>query len=394
MRNWLVTLMLPTVTSMLPIAAGGAFVACAPNRGAAYEKAVAEARSAYGAGRFGDAAARWEAASHEARVPRDAVYAKFEAAMARLRAGDTTGARAALAALASANPPNAYSGEAAFHVAEIDLATDPDQAYRELEDVVVRFPELGVAEVAVVHIARHDDETGGPAKALAHLDALAPKLASSNAGAEQTIAYERARRLDDLGKTEQARDAYLAITARWPYPRGSYFDDCLYRASVDDEKLGHVQEAIADLERLLSYRETSALMGSYERPRYVPAIFRIAKLYEDKLGDRAKAREALHRVYTDFQHSTLRDDALWKEAELWRKDGDTATACDRLATLVSDFPDSRYVPCASERCPRIARPSKSKAPQTCRAYIERESRGEKADADADADTSDSDAGAR
>jgi TolA-binding protein len=355
-----------------------ALAACGgPNRGAAYEKAVADARKAYGAGRFGDAAAQWEIAGREAKIPRDGIYARFEAAMARLRAGETSRARTELLSIANTTPPNAYSAEALFHVAEIDLTADPDAAYRELDDLVARFPTAGVAEVAVVRLTRHDDETGGPEAAIARLDRLAPKLADSKSGTEQTVAYERARRLEKLERTQAARDAYLAIADKWPYPFGSYFDDSLYHASEMAEKLGHVQDAIGDLERLLKYRETSTILGSYERPKYLPAAFRIAKLYEEKLGDRAHAREALHRVYTDFKHSTMRDDALWKEAELWRKDGDNDKACDRLDTLASDFPDSKYVPCAIERCPSIKRPSKSKAPQTCRGYIERESRGEK-----------------
>jgi outer membrane protein assembly factor BamD (BamD/ComL family) len=113
-------------------------------------------------------------------------------------------------------------------------------------------------------------------------------------------------------------------------------------------------------------------MGSYERPRYIPAILRIAKLYEEKLNDRARARDALHRLYSEFKTSTLRDDALWREAELWRKDGDTGKMCDRLDTLASDFPDSRYVPCAIEKCPSIKRSSMSMAPKTCHAYLTRE----------------------
>jgi hypothetical protein len=113
-------------------------------------------------------------------------------------------------------------------------------------------------------------------------------------------------------------------------------------------------------------------MGSYERPRYIPAILKIAKIYEEKLNDRGKAREALHRLYAEFTTSTLRDDALWREAELWRKDGDTGKMCDRLDTLASDFPDSRYVPCAIDKCPSIKRSSKSKAPKTCHAYLLRE----------------------
>jgi hypothetical protein len=73
-----------------------------------------------------------------------------------------------------------------------------------------------------------------------------------------------------------------------------------------------------------------------------------------------------------FTTSTLRDDALWREAELWRKDGDSEKMCDRLSTLADDFPDSRYVPCVVEKCPKVKRSSKSKAPKTCHPYLVRE----------------------
>jgi TolA-binding protein len=189
---------------------------------------------------------------------------------------------------------------------------------------------------------------------------------------EEDVTYERAKRLAALGRLEAARDAFIDVANRWPYPGGAYFDDSLYRASEIEEQLGRPREAIQHLERMLSFRESSSTIGTYERPRYVPAILRIAKLYEERLHDRAKARATLHRLYADFKTSTLRDDALWREAALWEKDGDKDTACSRLATLASDFPDSRYVPCAVERCPSIKRPSKSKAPKTCHAYLTRE----------------------
>jgi hypothetical protein len=47
----------------------------------------------------------------------------------------------------------------------------------------------------------------------------------------------------------------------------------------------------------------------------------------------------------------LRDDALWEEAKLARADGDAAQACSLVGTLVEDFPDSRYAPCARNVCP-------------------------------------------
>lgn len=352
------------------VAASLLVAACAPNRGDEFQRSLAEARRAYVAGRFAEAADRYEQAGKQAKLERDAVFMRYESALARARAGDVARAASELRAIATAKPPNAYSAQAAFKAADLAIAGDAAAGHAELAAVPIAFPDSGVAEVAVRRVARWDDDHGGPQHAIERLEAMVPKVKGH--GVEQTVVYERAKRLAVLGRTAEARDAFLDIAARWPYPFGAYFDDALYRASEMEEQLGRVPEAIADLERLLSHREVSSFMGSYERPRYIPAILRIAKLYEEKLGDRGKAREALHRLYSEFTTSTLRDDALWREAELWKKDGDLGTMCDRLATLASDFPDSRYVPCAIERCPSIKRPSKSKAPTTCRAYLTRE----------------------
>lgn len=344
--------------------------ACAPNRGDEFQRSLAEARRAHHAGRFAEAADRFEQAGKQAKLARDAVYMRYESALARARAGDVARAARELRAIATEKPPNAYSAQAAFKAADLAIDSDAAAGHAELSAIPIDFPDSGVAQVAVTRVARWDDDHGGPQRAIERLEAMAPKVKGHTV--EQTVLYERAKRLAVLGRTQEARDAYLEIAARWPYPFGAYFDDSLYRASEMEEQLGRVPEAIAHLERLLSHREVSSFMGSYERPRYIPAILRIAKLYEDKLGDRGKAREALHRLYSDFKTSTLRDDALWREAELWRKDGDQGTMCDRLSTLANDFPDSRYVPCAIERCPSIKRSSKSKAPTTCHAYLTRE----------------------
>ncbi|MBS2012938.1 MAG: tetratricopeptide repeat protein [Deltaproteobacteria bacterium] len=344
---------------------------CAPNRGGTpYAKSVAEARRASNAGRFDEAALRFDEASKNARLPRDAVFLRYEAALARARAGEVTRARQELLEIARAKPAHAYSAQAAFKAAELGEEADAARTVSEMEALMVEFPESGVAQVALHRLLRKDDAAGGPTKALERLEALRPRVEGKHL--EESVLYERARRLDQLERVEAAREAYVACAAKFPYPFGAYNDDSLYRAAQMEEKLGRPKEAIAILERLLSQRETSSVMGSYERPRYVPALLFIAKLYEEKLNDRAKARETLHRLYSDFKTSPLRDDALWREAELWRKDGDTNAACSRLSTLASDFPDSRYVPCAVERCPSITRPSTSKAPKTCHAYLTRD----------------------
>ena len=345
-----------------------ALAACAPSRGTAYEKSLAEARAAYHNGRFDIAARKFDEASKEAKLPRDAVFMRYEAALAKARAGDVASASTGLRAIADEKPPSPYAAAALFQIATLERKTDEVAWLADLERVVTEFPDDGDAQVALGQLVRHDQEAGGPDAVTALLDRLAPRVSGKRV--EEKLAYERARELDTLGKSEPARDAYLAVASKWPYPFGAFNDDALFRAAQIEAQLGHTPQAIATLEKLLSQRETSSFLGSYERPRYLPAILEVAALYE-KSGDTAKARETLHRLYTDFTTSTMRDDALWREAALWKKDGKATTACDRLATLASDFPDSKYVPCATAECPSIRRAAKSKAPATCHAYVTR-----------------------
>jgi hypothetical protein len=113
-------------------------------------------------------------------------------------------------------------------------------------------------------------------------------------------------------------------------------------------------------------RESSTFAGSYERPRFSPAQYRIAVLYRDALHDHAAARREFHKLYADHPTSILRDDALWQEATLARTDGDTQSACTLMAALTKDFPSSRYVACAQTLCPTA--PTSS---SRCHPYITR-----------------------
>ncbi len=101
---------------------------------------------------------------------------------------------------------------------------------------------------------------------------------------EEKVLYERAKRLQATGRTQAARDAYLEVATKWPYPFGGFWDDALFRAATMDEKLGRTNDALAELELLLSRREVAGFMGSYERPRYLSAIEMIARIHE-KNGD-------------------------------------------------------------------------------------------------------------
>jgi tetratricopeptide (TPR) repeat protein len=351
---------------------------CALSHGAAYQAAVESAARNEGAGRFAAAAADYDRAvaaseSYEKGVSgstreRDQDEARWDAATATARAGDVAGAASRFEAIAG-DGGSEHQAEATLRLAILRIDSgDADRGWLDMEQIPRRFPTHGVAHVAVRKLVDHADEQG-PRAGLDEVRALERDLEATEL--VQLLAYLDAVHVETLGDDRAARDAYGRIADRWPYPFGSFFDDALWRASVIDEKLGLYPSAIDDLERLLRQRETTSIVGSYERPKFVPAMMRIGQLYRDRLHDRAKAREAFHRFYVDFAHSSLRDRALWLEAALWREDGDPAAACGRLATLVGEFPDSRYVPCAVAQCPGLARPHTSGAPRDCHEYIER-----------------------
>jgi tetratricopeptide (TPR) repeat protein len=349
--------------------------ACAPARGAAFDRAFAEAERAESAGRLEEAVADYDRAAALAVRTRDREQARWNAVDALVRAHDVEHALPRLDGIAS-DASGEHAAQAAYRAASLRIERGGDDAgrgWREMELVPRRFPMHGVAHTAVRRVVDHAD-AGGTRAGLEELRLLERDLATTELA--PLVAFATAEHVEALGDDTAARDAYVRIADRWPYPFGAFFDDALWRASLLDEKLGRFESAIDDLERMVSVRETTTLIGTYERPRYVPAMLRIGALWRDRLHDRPRARAAFHRLYADFAHSTARDDALWLEAALWREDGDARTSCDRLARLVREFPESRYVPCAAQLCSDIPPPSAPRggspaSKSECHPYISR-----------------------
>jgi tetratricopeptide (TPR) repeat protein len=342
---------------------------CAPSRGSSYDKAYAEAARAESAGRLAEAADDYDRAAIVARRPRDRDQARWSAADALSHTGRLADAVTRLDTMAR-DATSEHQAEAAYRAALLRIEHgDVDRGWRDMAEVPRRFPSHGVTHVAIRQLVDHADAQGTQA-GLAELEVLDHDLGKTEVA--PLVAFLSAQHTESLGNDVAARDAYLRIADRWPYPHGAFFDDALWHASLLDEKLGRPRAAADDLERLVAERETTSFVGSYERAQYVPSMLRLGALYHDALHDDVKARATFHRLYTDFAHSTKRDDALWREAALWREDGDTKTACERLSTLVHEFPDSRFVPCVASACPALVRPSKSGAPKDCREYIVRD----------------------
>ncbi len=343
-----------------------------PNRGEGYPPAFAEAERAEAAGRYAEAADRYGQAASMAGRDRDRDHARYLAAMARIRSGDLRRGIADLEALGDASPPGSIAASASYQAALSRIqAGDEARGYQRMEQVVLKFPSSGAAHMALRRWLANKDQKEGLAASLAWLRTASAGPLGSSALAER-MAYEVAERQRALGDLPAARDAYLAVASQWPYPFGALFDDALVHASELDERLGRYPEAIAHRERLLREHEETTMVGTYQRPQMAPSLFHIAELYDEKLHDRGRARETYRRMHTEFPTSTLRDDALWREAQLWSADGNGGKTCDRLSELVREFPSSRYAPCAPRLCPSLSAPpkgAKASREPTCHDYL-------------------------
>ena len=350
-------------------------MACAPTRPAAYVQARDAAESAYSDGRFTDAGQRWLDAAKSADTARDRSEARYRAATSYERAGQQDRARELYTLLAAGKSERAP--RATFALADLSIrGGDEAGGNAALEAAIRKYPSSGVANLALRRYFAVLSEHGGDQAVLDYIARVEPELDRSDL-AEQLL-YERARRLEALGSTDKARDAYLVVADRFPYPHGAYWDDALFRGANCELELAQPARAIALLERMLAAREASHLSGSYERSRFADAAYRVAELYRDQEHNPEAARHAFHGVFLDYPSSTLRDDALWQEALLARQSDDTA-ACAPLTLLVQQLPDSRYAPCAHEICKKL-RPI---ARRECAAYIEREVHPEPKPASAD-----------
>lgn len=317
---------------------------------------VQESEQAQIARRRGDhlaAARHYERAATLAAKPRDAEEARYRAADAYARAGDSARALALYDELAKAGPDTERRARADFALADLLRKTGREaEGEARLQAAIRRNPDSGLARSALSEHLDYLRDHGGSEQVLSYLDGEASELAASELA--ETIAYRRARELDAAERTAEARDAYLACAARFPYPAGAYWDDALFRAAEKELALGAPTRAIQHLERMLAEQESAVMTGSYERGRYAEAQLKIAEIRRDVLKDPQRARRELRKVWERHRTSRLADDALFQEALLARDAGDESGTCAPLSIIAEQLPDSRYAACAHLLCPALA----------------------------------------
>lgn len=330
-----------------------ALVACGPPGGSAYVRAYAAGDRDYTAGRYLDAAVKYEQAAKEAKRDRDHDEALYAAGAARYRGGDIDGALKIFDELAKEDPPGERAIRAAFRAAEIRIDRgDKARGYADLEKIVRAAPEHGVSRRAMLAVVNNIVERDGAAAGIAWEEKLFPAVQKTRLGEE--ICYDLGHRREKAGDPAGALKQFLSCADTYPYPQGALWDDSLWHASRLHETQGDFKAAIADLERILAAREKSYMSGSYNRPRMAPSQFRIAELQRDGLKDPVAARASFRRLYNEHPSSILRPRALYEEAKLAKEANDNITACSLADKLLAEFEESRFARRADDVCAAAA----------------------------------------
>ncbi|MGC4092106.1 MAG: tetratricopeptide repeat protein [Polyangiaceae bacterium] len=334
---------------------------CARSLPARFTAARDAAEAAYAQGDYRGAARHWHDATAQAPSPRERNEASYREAASLERAGDEPGADAIYAQLERGSGERAE--RAAYARAEMaERRTAKTDALVDLRGAIVRFPNSGLARTAAARYLAREEARSGPTEALLATERLLADVRGSEL--EETLGYFRAKRLEQLERSDAARSAYLELATRFPYPFGAFWDEALLAAARLDLAAGRPREALQSLERLLRERESSHLNGSYERVGYAEARFLRARILRDELGDARAARSEFRRVWNDHPTSRLRDDALFEEALTALASGDASAACAPAKLLTANEHESRFAGCASELCPGL-----KQAAADCRPYI-------------------------
>ncbi len=325
-------------------------LSCGPALPAAYSQHSDAARQATLEGRHADAARHWHAAAEAAPDAKNRDEAWYREASSLQRAGNHARARDVLKRLATA-----AKGErkirSTFDAAYAQLEQGDETAGLDaLERAIIAYPDSGLASGGVTRLLSRVSEKRGPSAEKRVLDRLWQRLREREVG--QLLGYRRARWADAHGSPQQALPLYLETMRAHPYPLGRYWDEAALRAADLQVQLGNAQAALTLLKNMLSHRETSDFVGSYER-HYSKARYRMAEIFRDELDDCRGAREHFLAVVDDFRTSLLRDDALWNAARCAERLGNLDQACADLERLVGDWPESRYAACANGICPTL-----------------------------------------
>lgn len=305
---------------------------------APFERALRRGEREERDGRAPEAADAYARAIEACRRPADCALARFRRARMLERAGATAQAAAEYLRAADADPDGAYRGQAWWYAARLaDASGRAADAQGLLDRIVLERAFEGISERAL----RARLEQVPPGERLEWLGSIERRLRATDLG-DDVLWLEAGIRAD-------AHDAAGEIATlerlvrRHPYPRAELWDDALWRLADLAEAAGDPATAIARLRPLSAAYESSHLVGSYALPKMDDAALRIARLELESRRDPAAAEAAADDLLDRFEDSELRDDALFLAARARLARGDREGACDRIAALRDDYPESKWL---------------------------------------------------
>jgi len=152
------------------------------------------------------------------------------------------------------------------------------------------------------------------------------------------VHFERNTQNDD----DRAIALYRKIVSRWAFETSALWDDALWDISEIQHRRGQFREEIKSLQHLLSTREFTTWIGSYEIRSYKHAAMRIGKVYYLDLKDYKAAAVRFAAFETEFRESRYVDDAIWWLGHSLAKAGRTTQAKATFKRLLATYPQSKF----------------------------------------------------
>jgi TolA-binding protein len=325
-----------------------------------YINAMAEADAAF---RNDDANAQVTALEKASAscIPKDCSFAKFNLADALVDAKRPDEAIILYKQIAKDYPKSEEAPKALVEAAKLSEEKDPTQtrpllleaikldpanvaAPRAVDILLRRAKEKGLAEDTRTPESRkacgESPECASPKGALAAKEEISLLLAFVDPKAElvSLLLFRLADMDDELGDPDAALADEKKIIALGPsYPQ---YDDACWRAAQRYIKKNQPAEAKKILEAFLETRHNTWLMGS-EQSQYLDDSMMLVGDLSLQLGDLKGAKKNYEDIFKYFKQSILRDDALWKIANL--EGIEKTERCAAIQRLQKEFSDSRYI---------------------------------------------------
>lgn len=322
----------------------------------AFHRALLDADRLADDGAFAEAEAAYAALAREADRDDLARYVRFRLALMLERQGETERALDAYAAMFT-RPQSLFDHEAAkamWRTAEVHREVYGDIAAWEAWSVrvVETFPNAIPADDALLALLRHWRAAGTPETFVSFASARYEALANTEIA--DNLVYWSGRVLqEDLGQTEAALELYAVI--RFRFHRSGFWDDAIWRTILGYRSLHAADPSYRDpvgrswedielraLANFIEAREVSWVMADYESSHYIPTLYRIAEIHEQR-GELEEAIATYRRFQAMYPLSLRVDDVQYRIMELQATLGDVASMRAALAWLQETYPESKFI---------------------------------------------------